>query len=436
MSRRVLIVDDDGAVRSDLAGAMERLGLEVVTASRGDQAIELLRRKRPEAVVIDLLLPGASGFEVAAAAQALSDRHTKEDRAPLAIFAISETFLGPRNRVDAMDRFGLVDLLPKPIDALGLAERVLAKLESIGPGSTRRDAPPETPETPRRRKAAQAAKARDAATSPRAEEGSATHTPFTDDLPDSGDLAQTLVGHLLHALWRRSETGVLKLRHGRKRKDVFFRDGEPVHVRGNIVAECLGRVLARAGAISDADCRSSVRLLKERNDRQGDILMEAGALDEERLAWGLSRQVSEKLLEVFTWSAGSYRFSASEEPPPAEATLSETLQIVVSDGIRHRMPWARVQRELTALEEARPLWGADPRLRELDLGLDPAEEEFFVHLDGERTLSDSLDDSELDDEVAERVLLAMLCLGKVELAAERDSRRTARVIPPSRRSDD
>jgi len=281
----------------------------------------------------------------------------------------------------------------------------------------------------------------DAATSLRAknlrpEEGEATHTPFPDDLPDSGDLAQALVGHLLHALWRRSCTGVLKLRHGRRRKDVFLRDGEPIHARGNIVAECLGRVLARAGAISDADCRSSVRLLKERNERQGDILMEMGALDEERLRWGLSRQLSEQLLEVFTWTAGSYRFTPSDEAPPAEATLSEALQIVVSDGIRHRMPWARVQLELAALESARPVWGAAPQLRELDLGLDAAEEEFFVHLDGERTLSDSLADSELDAEVAERVLLTMLCLRKVELAADRDSRRTARVTPPSRRPGD
>lgn len=455
MSRRVLVVDDDGAVRSDLAGALERHGFDVITASRGDQAIELLRRKRPDALVVDLLLPGRSGFEVASAARDLAERRKKDGASPLAVVAISDTFTGPRSRADAVDRFGLVDLLAKPIDAMGIAERLLQHVESgksaksassskpaqaaAAPSRSGRSAPPDdrTP-TPKASKSGggRSSRRRKAAAAPVGPGGMPTHTPFTEDIPDAGDLNATLLAHLLHALWVREESGLLKLRHGRKRKDVFLVDGAPVHVRGNIVAECLGRVLARGGVISDADCRRSVRLLKQRSERQGELLLEIGAVDEDGLEWGLATQLSEKLLEVFTWTAGTYRFLSSRETPPARASLSDGLPIVISEGIRRRMPWARVEQELAAWEHAFPVWGASPRFRELDLGLDPAEEEFFVHLDGQRTLTASLTASELDPEVAERVLLAMLCTRKVELAAERDSRRTARVAPPERRPDD
>ncbi len=467
MSRRVLVVDNDGAVRSDLAGALERHGFDVITASRGDQAIELLRRKRPDAVILDLLLPGRSGFEVASAARDLSERRKKDNAAPLAVLAMSETFTGPRSRADAVARFDLVDLLAKPIDALGVAERLLQHIDANKPGKPRQESgrgkAPGGASKPRSstgrdpsddaaaatgpgsrpasgsgkssRKSGRS-KAAGASGAPALAGSTPTHTPFTDDVPDAGDLASTLFGHLLHAFWVREETGLLKLRHGRKRKDLFLRAGEPVHVRGNIVAECLGRVLARGGVISDADCRRSVRLLKQRSERQGELLLEMGAVDEEGLEWGLSRQLAEKLLEVFTWTAGTYRFVPTSEEPPAEGSLSEGLPIVISEGIRHRMPWTRVEHELEAWEQSFPVWGASPRFRELDLGLDPAEEEFFVHLDGQRTLAASLSASELDPEVAERVLLAMLCTRKVELAAERDSRRTARVAPPDRRPGD
>ena len=434
------MVDDDGAVRSDLAGAFERHGFDVFTASRGDQAIELLRRKRPDALVVDLLLPGRSGFEVAGAAHELAKRRKKEDGPGLAVVAITATYTGPRNRADAIERFGLIDLITKPVDALGLAEQMLQHLEAQRPSSTKKSKPKSKPAKPQSGSAPATGggASREAAKRPPEGPGTGipTHTPYTDEIADAGDLATVLFGHLLPALWARKATGLLKLRHGRKRKDVFLRDGMPVHVRGNIVAECLGRVLARGGVLSDADCRRSVRLLKQRSERQGELLLELGAIDEDGLNWGLARQLSEKLLEVFTWTAGTYRFLASTESPPTETSLSEGLPIMLSEGIRRRMPWARVESELAAWEQAYPVWGASPRFRELDLGLDPAEEEFFVHLDGQRTVAASLSESELDPEVAERALLVMLCTRKVELAAERDSRRTARVAPPDWRPGD
>ena len=60
----VLVVDDDGAIRSLLRTVVRREGLEVDAASSGNQAIALLREKDYQAVVLDLMMRDGSGEDV------------------------------------------------------------------------------------------------------------------------------------------------------------------------------------------------------------------------------------------------------------------------------------------------------------------------------------------------------------------------------------
>ena len=60
----VLVVDDDGAIRSLLRTVVRREGLEVDAAGSGNQAIALLREKDYQAVVLDLMMRDGSGEDV------------------------------------------------------------------------------------------------------------------------------------------------------------------------------------------------------------------------------------------------------------------------------------------------------------------------------------------------------------------------------------
>ena len=60
----VLVVDDDRAIRELLAAVMRREGLTVDVASDGDAAIEHLRETRYNVIVLDLMMPKLSGWEV------------------------------------------------------------------------------------------------------------------------------------------------------------------------------------------------------------------------------------------------------------------------------------------------------------------------------------------------------------------------------------
>lgn len=68
---RVLLIEDDRAVREGVALALRRHGHDVAAAETGEEGLERLRSFRPDVVVLDLMLPGMPGLDVCRAMRAL-----------------------------------------------------------------------------------------------------------------------------------------------------------------------------------------------------------------------------------------------------------------------------------------------------------------------------------------------------------------------------
>ena len=64
MAERVLVVDDEKSIRTIVEYALREGGFEVVSAGRGDDALEIVEREPIDLVVLDLMLPGLDGMEV------------------------------------------------------------------------------------------------------------------------------------------------------------------------------------------------------------------------------------------------------------------------------------------------------------------------------------------------------------------------------------
>jgi two-component system response regulator MprA len=132
MPSKVLVVDDDDAIRSSLQLALELEGYEVVVASDGAEALTVLRDQRQDVVVLDLMMPGIDGLTVCRVLRA------EKDRTPiLMLTARTQT----SDRVDGLDA-GADDYLPKPFDLAELLARLRALLRRAraGDASTTADA--------------------------------------------------------------------------------------------------------------------------------------------------------------------------------------------------------------------------------------------------------------------------------------------------------
>jgi CheY-like chemotaxis protein len=110
---RVLLVDDEGAIRTICRVNLESDGLTVTEAADGREALGAVREARPELVLLDVMMPELDGWEVAS--QLASDPATRD---------IPVVFLSARaaqeDRVRARE-LGAVGYVVKPFDPLELA---------------------------------------------------------------------------------------------------------------------------------------------------------------------------------------------------------------------------------------------------------------------------------------------------------------------------
>ncbi len=121
---RVLVVDDEPDIVAHVANHQAREGYRVSTAADGAEAIAAARQERPALVVLDLMLPGMSGFEVL---EQLRSHDGTKDVAVLMLTARKEE----PDRIRGL-ALGADDYLTKPFSAQELVLRVKAILRRVG----------------------------------------------------------------------------------------------------------------------------------------------------------------------------------------------------------------------------------------------------------------------------------------------------------------
>ena len=114
---RVLVVDDEPAIRAVVRGFLERDGLDVSEAGDGPSAVDAAVGLEPDVIVLDVMLPGFDGLEVLRQVRAFSD--------PMVVLLTART-----EEVDRIVglRVGADDYVTKPFSAAELAARVGALL--------------------------------------------------------------------------------------------------------------------------------------------------------------------------------------------------------------------------------------------------------------------------------------------------------------------
>ncbi len=119
----ILIVDDEPQVRDIVATYLEREGFVVRTAADGRQAIDQIRARRPDAMVLDLMLPEINGLEIL--------RQLRSEGDPVPVIVLSAK--GRESERVAGLELGADDYLAKPASPREIAARVRAVLRRTRP---------------------------------------------------------------------------------------------------------------------------------------------------------------------------------------------------------------------------------------------------------------------------------------------------------------
>lgn len=112
----VLVADDDVEILSLVTRTLRRMDLTVLEASDGEEALKIATREKPDAVVLDVMMPGMSGWEVC--------RALRDDPSLSKTGVLMLTGIGERLNEMTSPLYGADDHLDKPFDFDELSDRV------------------------------------------------------------------------------------------------------------------------------------------------------------------------------------------------------------------------------------------------------------------------------------------------------------------------
>jgi len=124
LTHRILVVDDEPDITALVAYHLAKAGHRVSTAANGPDALKAAREERPDVVILDLMLPGVSGYDV------LAELRRRDETREVGVILLT-------SRREETDRIrglslGADDYLTKPFSPQELSLRVTALLRRLG----------------------------------------------------------------------------------------------------------------------------------------------------------------------------------------------------------------------------------------------------------------------------------------------------------------
>lgn len=113
---KILVADDDLEILGLVARHLQRADATVLQASDGDEALKMARKEKPDVIVLDVMMPGMSGWEVC--------RAVREDDQLQSVGVLMLTGIGERLNEMTSPLYGADEFLDKPFELADLDRKI------------------------------------------------------------------------------------------------------------------------------------------------------------------------------------------------------------------------------------------------------------------------------------------------------------------------
>ncbi|HVE86002.1 MAG TPA: response regulator [Myxococcales bacterium] len=414
---KILVVDDNQELLSLLTQLFEESGYSVIAAGKGRTALDAAKAGKPQAAVLDLLLPDMMGYH-------LADQLRKEQpRLPLVF--VTGVFKGGKHALEARQKYGAAAYFEKPFEAAKLIEAVaqLVPPEKQKPAaSSIEDAfeveldidvddegPQDAMELTGRIKVTgggnltaeirgenltaspmhreKATGARPPPPPPASRPPPAARAPPAGGTSRRGELTDNLPS-LITAFYLSKETGELGVQRGKVKKVVYFEKGTPVFALSNLAADRFGQFLVRVGKIKPEQLQDAAQVAAASRRRTGDVLVERGLLQETERLYYVGQQVKAIIYSLFGWEDGTYLMSFKDKATAESIKLDVHPANLIVRGVKKLYKPERLRRLLAPEDRLIPSMQPAYALNEIDL--EKWEAELLPRVDGTRTVAQLL----------------------------------------------
>lgn len=242
-------------------------------------------------------------------------------------------------------------------------------------------------------------------------------TPSQAGICIRGSLRETPFCQLLHNLYTLKGTGLLHLERGSVKKVIYFKEGYPIFARSNLLRECLGRLMVSRNLISAQNCDKSLEMIKKTARLQGTVLIDMGLITPDRLHQELAAQMVEKLLEIFSWPEGEFRYVQGKSFKSGVTAIDVSPANLILQGFKRHSPEARLVEVLAPHRHRYIVQSENPYYRFQDMDLSEWDNKILAKCIGDRTLQELLNQHPLTQPEL-RHLLAALIITEVVVSRE------------------
>ncbi len=376
---KILIVDDDPNILALLTEVIALEGWQVLSATNGEDGLQVFKSKRPDLLIVDGLLPKMNGFELAAKIR------SSEQGRRIPIIMISGVYKTLRINEQIRD-LQINEFLEKPF----ALESLLSRVKELASAYIEK-------------------------------------SPALAFFRNQGELQEMPIPKLLYILFSQRKNGILTLVKEKLKKRIYIRNGEPTFVESNLVQECLGKVLVRKGKLTEEQCNESLRMMQSQKSRQGRILINMGLLTPTELDEALKDQALERILEIFTWTEGSYRLQPPRAETPNLTTLSLSLPQILLRGVRSGFPEAIIREEIGPYSERSIRIKNNPLLKFDDFRFASWDEQILNQVNGSNTLSDIVQSTEARELDIYQLIYTCLITDMIEFVVTSEEREEQNV---------
>lgn len=229
-----------------------------------------------------------------------------------------------------------------------------------------------------------------------------------------GSLRDFGLADILQLLYFQKKTGTLTISSPMDRVILYFLDGNIVSAESKKRTDenRFGRILIKKGVINEKELQEALQEQKKTGIRIGDILAKKGILNEDVIKETIVSQLTETVIQLFSWKEGNYEFKAQQVSLSKEIPVSLDTQHLLMEGLRILDEWTLIGERLT-------LDTVFKRIEVEGTSITEEESEILKYADGENDVSMITELTGMDNFEVSRILLSLMDRGLIEpVAAE------------------
>ncbi len=218
-----------------------------------------------------------------------------------------------------------------------------------------------------------------------------------------GSLRDFGLADILQLIYFQKKTGILALSGEMDRVRLMFYEGNVVSAesRKRVEENRFGKILLKKGVIREEDLKASLEEQKTTGGRLGDIFLKNGLVKKEDIRDTLVSQMTETVVQLFSWKEGTYEFQAQQVALSQDIPVTLDTQHLLMEGLRVLDEWSFVGGKIT-------LDTVFAKTGKTEASPTDAEERLLKFVDGENDVSIIVDLSGVDDFEASKVLVSLM----------------------------